>query len=112
MKQKDPRAIPALRRAAQENYDDFLKLSIAKAQLALRDTEGFATLIQVLKNDGANLARQEANELLEKHAGTGFGYQVDKTVVKNKAALLKIDDWWKREGATLKWDEKAQKFRS
>ncbi len=34
-KQKDPRAIPALQRAARGPYDSFLKLSIAQAQLAL-----------------------------------------------------------------------------
>ncbi len=31
-KQKDVRAVPALREAADRPYDDFLKLSIAKAQ--------------------------------------------------------------------------------
>lgn len=111
-KQNDPRAVPALRHAAQGNYDDFLKLSIAQAQLALGDPEGFATLIKILKNDGASLARQEANELLEKQSGIRFGYQPDKEPVKNKLALQKIDQWWKREGAALKWDEKAEKFRS
>jgi zinc/manganese transport system permease protein len=111
-KQKDPSAIPALRSAAKENYDDFLKLSIAKAQLAVGDPEGIATLIQVLKNDGASLARQEANELVEKHVGGGFGYQSGKTAAENKVALQRIEEWWKKEGVKLKWDEKAQKFRS
>ncbi len=111
-KHKDPRAIPALQRAAQGDYDDFLKLSMAKAQLALGDPEGFATLIKVLKNEGATLARQEARDLLEKQAGTRFGYQAEKKVAENGAALQKIDEWWKTEGATLKWDEKAQKFHS
>lgn len=111
-KQKDPRAIPALRHAAQADHDDFLKLSIAKAQLALGDPEGFATLIQILRNDGASLARQEAIELLEKQSGIRFGYRADQAPAENKLALRKIDEWWKREGAALKWDQKAQKFRS
>ncbi len=111
-KQKDRRAIPALRSAAKENYDDFLKLSIAKAQLAVRDPEGLFTLIQVLKNDGASLARQEASELLEKQSGSRFGYQIDKTATENKPALQKIDEWWKREGSKLNWDSKIGKFRA
>ncbi|TMA09434.1 MAG: hypothetical protein E6J89_12965 [Deltaproteobacteria bacterium] len=111
-KQKDPRAVPFLRRAAQEEHDDFLKLSIAKAQLALGDPQGFATLIQVLKSDGASLARQEASELLEKQSGSRFGYQIDKTVTENKPALQKIDGWWKREGSKLNWDSKIGKFRA
>lgn len=111
-KQQDPRAIPALRSAAKENYDDFLKLSLGKAQLAVGDPEGISTVIQVLKNDGASLARQEANELLETQIGGGFGYQPDKSAAENKVALQRIDEWWKREGVKLKWDGKAQKFRS
>jgi hypothetical protein len=111
-KQKDPRAIPALRSAAKKNYDDFLQLSLGKAQLAEGDPEGISTVIQVLKNDGASLARQEANEILEKQIGGGFGYQPGKSAAENKVALQRIEEWWKREGVKLKWDGKAQKFRS
>jgi len=109
-KQKDPRAIPVLRHAAQANYDDFLKLSIAKTQLALGDPEGFATLIKILQNEGATLARQEASELVEKQAGIIFGYQPDKSTTENEVALQRIGQWWKKEGASLKWNEKSQKF--
>jgi zinc/manganese transport system permease protein len=111
-KQNDPRAVPALRHAAQGNYDGFLKLSIAQAQLALGDPEGFGTLIMVLKNDGPSLARQEANELLENQSGTKFGYQAEKTVGENRAALQTIDQWSRTEKSKLKWDAKAAKFQS
>ena len=111
-KQQDPRAIPALKRAAQGSYDDFLKLSIAKAQLALGDRDGFATLNTILKNHAAGFARQQANELLESQSGRQFGYQPEKTVVQNSAALQKIDEWWTEEGSKLKWDANAGKFRS
>lgn len=93
-KQKDPRAIPALREAAKRDYDPFLKLTIAKAQLELGDDEGYATLIEILKNDEASpLARQQANELLEADAGKKFGYDAQKSVAENKAALEKIEQW-------------------
>ena len=69
-------------------------------------------MIQVLKSDGASLARQEASELLEKQSGSRFGYQIDKTVTENKPALQKIDGWWKREGSKLNWESKIGKLRA
>jgi zinc/manganese transport system permease protein len=96
-KQKDPRAIPALQHAAEGNYDDFLKLSIAKAQLAVGDPQGVATLIKILKSEEAGFARQQANDLLEAKTGHKFGYHPDQTVAHNRAALQKIEDWWRRE---------------
>ncbi len=109
-KQKDPRAVPALQRAAQGDYDDFLKLSMAKAQLALGDREGFATLIKILKNDESVFARQQANESLEVQSGHKFSYRPERTVAQNEAALQKIDEWWRSEGSKLKWDTKIGKF--
>ncbi len=91
--QKDPRAIPALQHAAQARYDDFLKLSIAQAQLALGDRHGFSTLLAILKNDGASLARQQANELLEQVAEKKFGYRSDKDAQHNRATLTGIEAW-------------------
>jgi zinc/manganese transport system permease protein len=96
-KQRDPRAIPALRHAAQQNYDAFLKYSIARSQLALNDSQGFETLIKILKDDEGGFARQQANELLEAKAGRKFGYHPDQPVAMNKAALEKIEAWWKTE---------------
>ncbi|TMB68610.1 MAG: HEAT repeat domain-containing protein, partial [Deltaproteobacteria bacterium] len=102
-KQKDPRAIPALQRAARGPYDSFLKLSIAQAQVALGDREGLATLVSVLKSDGAALARQQASDLLERVAGKKFGYQSDKDVRQNSAALARIDAWVNSEGKTVRF---------
>jgi zinc/manganese transport system permease protein len=101
-KQQDPRAIPSLRHAAQKNYDDFLKYSIARSQLALKDPQGFDTLIKILKDDEGGFARQEANELLETKAGQKFGYRPDQPVAANRAALEKIETWWKTEQARMK----------
>ena len=111
-KQKDPRAIPALQRAARGPYDSFLKLSIAQAQVALGDREGLATLVSVLKSDGAALARQQASDLLEGVAGKKFGYQSDKDVRQNSAALARIDAWVNSEGKTVRLDAKARQFQA
>jgi zinc/manganese transport system permease protein len=100
--QKDRRALPALRHAAQANYDAFLKLAIADAQLALGDRDGFATLVAILKSDGAGLARQQASDLLEQRAGRKFGYQPDRDARQNNAALTSIEAWLKTEGAAKK----------
>ena len=104
---QDARAVPALRHAAQGNYDAFLKLSIAEAQLASGDGEGFVTLAGILRSDGASLARQRASELLEKKAGKKFGYDAGKDLQQNGAALASIESWLKNEGKTLKLDRKA-----
>ncbi|MFQ5684151.1 MAG: iron chelate uptake ABC transporter family permease subunit [Candidatus Binatia bacterium] len=100
-RQKDPRALPALRRLAQEDFDNFLKLSIAQTQLALGDGEGIATLIKVLKTDGANFARRQASELLEEVSGKKFAYESEKSVMQNRAALLKVEKWWKNQRSEL-----------
>lgn len=101
-KQKDPRAIPALSAAANNHYDDFLKLTIAQAQLAVGDQQGFATLIAILKSDEGGFARQQAIEILEKQSARKFDYDPQKPVAENQAAIKKIDDWWTKEGSKLK----------
>jgi zinc/manganese transport system permease protein len=106
-KQKDPRAIPALSAAANNHYDDFLKLTIAQAQLAVGDQQGFATLIAILKSDDAGFARQQAIEVLEKQSGKKFDYDAQKSVAENQAALKKIDQWWSKEGSKLKLPVKS-----
>jgi zinc/manganese transport system permease protein len=93
-KQHDPRAIPTLREAARRDFDEFLVLSIAKTQLNLGDAQGYAALISVLKSDGATIARQQANELLEKKSGQRFGYNADLPASQNEAALKKIATWY------------------
>jgi zinc/manganese transport system permease protein len=100
-KQADPRAIPALQAAAKGIYDDFLKLTIGKAQLELGDTEGFATLITVLKDDEAGFARQQASELMENKAGRKFGYNAELAVAQNLGALKKIEEWYATEGRKM-----------
>jgi len=110
-KQKDPRAIPALQAAANNHYDDFLKFSIARAQLALGDKQGFVTLIKILKSpEGEPFARQQALDVMQSQAGHNFGYDAQKDVSQNTAALKKIDDWWSKVGDKLHWDQKAGKF--
>ena len=110
-KQNDPRAVSALRHAAQGNYDSFLKLSIAQTQLALGDRQGFSTLVAILKSEGPGLARQQASDLLEKLAGKKFGYQAEKDIQQNGTVLATIDVWLNSEGKTLPWDAKAGQFR-
>jgi HEAT repeat protein len=101
-KQRDPRAIPSLRHAAQQKYDDFLKYSIARSQLALDDSQGFETLIAILKDDEGGFARQQANELLETKAVRKFGYHPDQSVAANRAALERIEAWRKTERDRMK----------
>ena len=105
---KDAAAIAALRYAARGNYDAFLKLSIAEAQLASGDAEGFVTLAGILKGGGAPFARQRASELLEKSAGKKFGYNADRDLRQNGAAVASIELWIKNESKTLRWDGKPR----
>ena len=109
-KQQDPRAIPALRHAAQGKFDPFLKLSIARAQMALGDREGFATLIEILKNEEAAFARQQALELFQTQSGRKFGYDPEQSVAANAAAIERIEEWYRKEAGRLAWDKKSGKF--
>ena len=98
-KQNDPRAIPALQHAAgQPQYDDFLKFSIARAQLALEDRKGLNTLLGILQDEDAGFARQQASDLLESKSGRKFGYDASRPVEENRAALQRIEEWVKKEG--------------
>jgi hypothetical protein len=108
--QRDPKAIPALRRASEGHWDEFMMLTIAGAQLKVGDPQGFATLIKVLKVEGATYARQQANDLLEKTSGRTFGYKADVPVSENGAALKNIEEWYKKEGAALKFDHATGRF--
>jgi hypothetical protein len=87
-----------------------MKLTIAGAQLKLGDPQGFATLIKVLKIDGATYARQQASDLLERMSGRTFGYKPDLPVPANTAALRDIEEWYRKEGAGLKFDAGTGKF--
>ncbi len=109
-KQQDPRAIPALRHAAQGKFDPFLKLSIARAQMTLGDKEGFATLIEILKNEEGAFARQQALELFQTQSGRKFGYDPEQSVAANAAAIERIEEWYRKEAGRLAWDKKSGKF--
>jgi len=93
---KDRKAIPALKAASQKDYDPFLKLSIAKALVALQDDAAYRTLVEILKNDEAGLARIQALELIKSKAGEDFGYNPEKSVPDNKDALDRIETWLKQ----------------
>ncbi len=109
-RQKDPRAIPALRAAALRDFDEFLKLTIARTQLDLGDTHGFATLISVLKGDGALIARQQANAMLEEKSGLRFGYNADQSAADNSSPLQKIEEWYNTKAIRSRWDARTGKF--
>lgn len=108
--QRDPRAIPALRASAKRDYDPFLKLTIARAQLEVGDNQCVQTLIEILKNDEAGFARVQAYEFLEKLSGQKFGYKPDKDVSENKVAIQRIELWWKNTGSKLRWDPVTKKW--
>ena len=105
------RAIPALRTAAARIYDDFLKLTIGKAQLSVGDSEGFATLIGILKDDEAGYARQQANELLQSATGRKFGYNAELTAAQNATAIRGIEEWYLKEGIHARQDATSGVFK-
>jgi zinc/manganese transport system permease protein len=108
--QKDPRAISALRQAANKDYDEFMKLSIAKAQLKVGDSQGYLTLIKILETEEGGFARQQAYEALEEQSGQKFGYNAEKSVGENAGALKKIRTWWQKEGSQLGYNEATGRF--
>jgi len=72
-------------------------VTIARAQLASGDKEGYGTLIDVLKADGEDFARKQAADLLATWSQRDFGYRADLSVSENAAALRQIEEWWLQE---------------
>jgi hypothetical protein len=101
-KQKDARSIPALRKAAAGIYDFFLKLTIAEAQLNVGDSEGYANIIGILKEDDAGYARHQANNFFEKRSGQKFGYNPDLPVAANSVAVARMTEWYAAIGSRRK----------
>ena len=101
-KQRDVRALPALREAVKRDLDEFLKLTIARTQIDLGDPQAFATLIDLMKSEGAAYARQQANDLLEKGCGCRSGYQADLSAAQNAGALKRMEEWYAKEGTRAK----------
>jgi zinc/manganese transport system permease protein len=97
VQQRDSKAIPVLRKLASGGYDAPLRVTIARAQLASGDKEGYATLIDVLKADGEDFARKQAADLLATWSKRDFGYRAELSVAENAAALRQIEDWWLQE---------------
>ncbi|MCI0413097.1 metal ABC transporter permease [bacterium] len=109
-KQSDPRAISALREAAKKDYDEFMKLSIANAQLKVGDAQGVLTLIRILETESGAFARQQAADALGEQSGVKFGYNAEKSVAENAVALRKIRAWWENRGSKLKYNKDTGKF--
>jgi zinc/manganese transport system permease protein len=89
-KQEDQRAIPALRAAAARDYDPFLKLTIARSQLAVNDKQGYSTLLSILKDGDAGFARYQAIDLIKEETGKDYGYNPEKSAAENQKALEEI----------------------
>lgn len=98
-KKKDSRAAPALKTALKKDYDPFLKLSLARALVELKDTAGFDALISILKNEDAGFARSQALDIIRGKAGQDFGYNPERSVAENRAALERLDRW-RKQGAS------------
>jgi hypothetical protein len=93
IKHRDSRAAPILKHLATAGFDAPLRVAIAKAQLAAGDLEGYRTLLGVLRADGEDFARKQANDLLVSSAGKNFGYRPEVSVSDNAAALKQIENW-------------------
>ena len=109
-KQKDPGAISALQAAAKKDFDEFLKLSIANAQLKVGDPQGFLTLIKILETEDGGFARQQAFDTFQEQSHKKFGYKPDTTVKENSTALKEIHTWWEKHGKKLRYNKGTGKF--
>jgi hypothetical protein len=92
-KKKAPKTATALKAALLRDFDPFLKLSLAKALIAIGDDAGIKAVVDILKDDEAGFARSQALDVLKANAGKDFGYNPEKTVEENKAAIEVIEGW-------------------
>ena len=80
----DQSAVAVLLETCRGDYDGFLKVTLARAILELKDPSGFPVPINILgSGDEPELARQEAIELLRNFRGKEFRYGPDRDLTEN-----------------------------
>ena len=96
----DRQAVPVLREAAVKDYDHFLKLTIAKASIALGDSYGFDVALGILRNEDAGFARIQAVELIQSESGLDFGYSIEASPAEQENAIDRIERWVSERGSS------------
>ena len=59
------------------------------------DKSGYDALVEILKDSEAGFARVQALELLKAKTGQDFGYNPEKTVGENSAAMARLESYLK-----------------
>ena len=106
----DRSAVPVLEELCRRDYDAFLRVTLARAILDLKDPRGIPFLIEILASDEPLLARHQALEVLTQFTGKDFGYRVDGDPAENAGSIGKWQQWWREQGAHLEWRDVAGTF--
>lgn len=104
----DPRAAPALRRAADRpGVDAALRLVVAEKILELKDRSGLDILLALVQDASAPpFPRAKGLGLFERMTGRSFGYKVGGDPRKLEA----MRGWWKEHGDHIRWRESTGRF--
>lgn len=108
----DLSAMPALKHAlANRDEDEWVRLRIAQAVAGMGDTAGIPVLLDLARNADARLTRLQALALLSKLAGITEPAPTEPDSSEATALLDRIDRWWNRLGARLRWDAASRTYR-
>ena len=90
---QDAFGLAALHKAAERDYDPFLKLTIAEALIESQDRHGYEVLVGILRDEEAGFARMQAFERIRADSGEDFGYDWELDLAENRSALDRIESW-------------------
>jgi ABC-type Mn2+/Zn2+ transport system permease subunit len=112
MRLGDPSALPALRQGlANRDEDEWVRLQMAGAVAELGDKEGIPPLLDLARKGDAKLTRLQALTLLAKLSALPDPVPAEPDSPEGEALIRKLDAWWRKMGARLKWDASARCYR-
>ncbi len=108
----DPSALPALRQGlGNKDEDEWVRLRMAQAAADLGEPGGIPVLLNLAHNGDAKLTRLQALTSLSRLSGTPGPAPQDPDSPQGKDLLAKLDQWWRKQQARLKWDASSRTYR-
>jgi len=105
-------AVPPLKHALRNADEDaWVRLRVAQALAGLGEPEGLEILLELARGDDARLARMEALSSFLRLTGQGDPASPDPDSKDGAALLKRLNEFWRKRGKDLKWDDASRAFR-
>jgi zinc/manganese transport system permease protein len=105
-------AVPPLRQALRNaDEDEWVRLRMAQALAGLGEVEGLPILLDLARRGDARLARMEALSTFLRLTRQVDPPPSDPDSQEGRALLRRLDQFWRKHGKDLKWDEASRTYR-